>query len=221
VVNANNIAQIPAPAEPTSGAFGWNLYVGQQNQALQNQQPLPFGITYSEPPTGFQDYPTFEQTPPSSNQTADNISWITHLEIIHSDLTMQAWNQSDIDSQVMRKYAASIASASEYQGYAWDLINGRTLEVRPPAGLTFLPRFFYVAKPRRLRYDQAEIPYANISGLHEFLQRKAISDLKLALEEYTASSAWAKKAEASRMNIMLALTQENWTKNTRVQPFLV
>lgn len=219
-VNLNSLLTVAAPAEPAGGAFGWNLYVGVQNQALQNQQPLPFGITYNEPVTGYQDYPTFQQTPPTSNQTADNISYITHLEITHSDSTMQTWDQWDISSSVMRKLAATFPSASEYQGYAWDLINGRTLEFRPPAGLTFIPRFFYVAKPRRLRYDQAEIPYANIAGLHEFLVRKSISDLKLSIEEYIASEAWDGKAEKSRGNILLALTQESWNKNTKVTPHL-
>lgn len=219
-VNPNNIAQIPAPAEPAGGAFGWNLYAGQQNIALQNQQPIPFGITYNEPLTGFLDYPDAQQTPPSSNQTADNISWIAHMEIVHSDQTMQAWNEADIDSAVMRKYAATIASASEYQGYAWDLINGRTLEFRPPAGMTFNPRYFYVAKPRRLRYDQAEIPYVSIAGVHEFLTSKAISPLKLALDEYLSAEAWDGKAEKVRMNVMLSLTQEDWKKNTRVVPHL-
>ena len=223
---ANNLAQITAPAEPSGGAFGWNLYAGVNNPALQNQQPLPFGVAYTEPVGGFQDYPTNQQLPPSSNQTADNISYITHLEIVQTDTTIRSLNQADIDSLAMRGLARTLASASEYQMYAWDLINGRTLEVRPPAGTAFnanslpTPRYFYVAKPRRLRYDQAEIPYQSISGVHEYLTNKAIADLKLVIDEYISSQAYMGAANAGKQEILTALAQENWAKNMRITPFL-
>lgn len=226
VVGANNLAQITAPAEPAGGAFGWNLYAGQNNVALQNQQPLPFGVPYLEPVTGFQDYPASQQLPPSSNQTADNISYITHLEIVQTDTTIRSLNQFDIDSLAMRGLARTLPSASEYQMYAWDLINGRTIEVRPPAGTAFnanslpTPRYFYVAKPRRLRYDQAEIPYQNISGVHQYLTNKAIADLKLVLDEYLASQGYSQAAMGGKQEILTSLAQENWAKNVRVTPFL-
>lgn len=216
----NNLAQITAPTEPAGGAFGWNLYAGINDQALQNQQPLPFGQAYTEPVTGFQDYPTFQQQPPTSNQTADNISYITHLEMTQSDGTFRAFNQEGVDSLAMRGLARTIASASEFQSYAWDLINGRVIEVRPPAGSTLVPRYFYIAKPRRLRYDQAEIPYQNISGVHEYLTNKAIADLKLTLDEYLAQQAYAGAAGQIRGEILTTLAQEGWNKNTRVTPFL-
>jgi hypothetical protein len=220
VVAGNFLAQIPAPAEPTNGAFGWNLYAGVANPALQNQQPLPFGVAFTEDPEGFDDYPENQQLPPTSNQTADNISYITHLEIQTSDTTLHAYNQNDIDSLTMRGFAATLSSASEYQSYAWDLINGRTIEIRPPAGTTLTPRYFYVAKPRRLRYDQAEIPYQSIAGVHEYLTNKAIADLKLTLDEYLSSQAYTAAAGAVKGEILTSLAQENWQKNTRVTPFL-
>jgi len=222
VRNANNLTSIPPPPQPTTGEpFGWNVYAGVVNPALQNQQPLPFSIgAYLEPQTGFLDYPDAQQVPPTSNQTADNISWITHLEIITTDTLRRAWNQYDLDSEIMRRYARTLSSASEYQTYVWDLINGRVLEFRPPTGSAFTPRYFYVAKPRRLRYDQAEIPYTNISGVHEFLVNKSVARLKLALDEYLAQQAWSGEAESVRMNIERSLTQENWAKNNRIQPHL-
>jgi hypothetical protein len=218
--NANNLAQITSPNDFGFGAFGWNLYAGVDIQALQNKQPLPFGVNFTEPVTGFQDYPTFEQLPPSSNQTADDISYITHLEITLPDTTLKAWNQEDIDSLAMRRLAGTMASASPYQTYAWDLISGRTIEVRPQTGSAFTPRYFYVAKPRRLRYDQAEIPYVSISGVHEFLTNKAIGDLKLVLDEYISAQAYVGAASSIKGEILTSLAQENWAKNTRVTPFL-
>jgi len=158
--------------------------------------------------------------PPSENSTADNIAYITHLEVRTSDTLLRAWNQYDIDSEIMRRYGRTLSSASEYQTYVWDLINGNRFEVRPAAGLQFNPRYFYVAKPRRLRYDQAEIPYVQITGVHEFLVNKAVSRLKLALDEYLAQQAWSADTETVRMSILRALTQENWNKSTRIQPHL-
>lgn len=222
---ANNLFLIQAPAEPAGGAFGWNLYAASDTVparplVLQNQQPLSFNAPYTEPVAGFQDYPVFQQLTPSSNQTADNLSYITHLEIQTSDTTLHAYNQYDIDSLAMRGLAATLASASEYQTYAWDLINGRTIEVRPPAGSTLNPRYFYVAKPRRLRYDQAEIPYQNISGVHEYLTNQTIAALKLVLDEYISAQAYAGAAGQTEAKILTSLAQENWAKNTRVTPFL-
>lgn len=218
---ANNLTFIPPPPLPASGwAFGWNLYAGVVNPGLQNQQPLPMAYNFIEPATGFLDYPDAQQVPPISNTTADNISWITHLEVITSDTLRRAWNQYDIDSEIMRRYASTLSSASEYQGYVWDLINGTTFEVRPPTGSAFTPRYFYVAKPRRLRYDQAEIPYTSITGVHEFLINTAMARLKLALDEYLAQQAWSTAAEAGRLNIERSLTQENWAKNNRIAPYL-
>lgn len=238
-IGANNLAQVTAPTQ-VAQAFGWNCYVSVSNtpglMALQNQQPLPFGQLFQEPPAGWSDYPADQQLPPqaqtastatpalspppSENSTADNISYITHLEVRTSDTLLRSWNQYAVDSEIFRRYARTLSSASEYQTYVWDLINGNRLEVRPSTGLAFSPRYFYVAKPRRLRYDQAEIPYQNISGVHEFLVNAAVGRLKLALDEYTAAPLWDAKADKVRQNIEKALTQESWGKDARVQPHL-
>jgi hypothetical protein len=225
-----------------AGAFGWNCYVSVTNSAallaLQNQQPLPFGAAnlFIEPNAGWQDYPGAQQgppvvqvatiptpagaPPPSENSTADNISWIKHLEVRTTDTLLRSWNQYDLDSEIMRRYGRTLSSASEYQTYVWDLINGNRLEIRPAAGMTFNPRYFYVAKPRRLRYDQAEIPYANISGVHEFLVNRTTAQLKLTLDEYLSAQAFNTEAEGNRKLIWDSLAQESWSKNSRIQPHL-
>lgn len=237
--NNNNVGQVTAPA-PVAGALGWNCYVSVSNtpglMALQNQQPLPFGALYTEPNTGWQDYSVAQQIPPqvqsatgatpagspppSENSTGDNISWITHMEIRTSDTLLRSWNQADIDSELMRRMARTLSTASEYQSYAWDIINGNRLEIRPATGMGFTPRYFYVAKPRRMRYDQAVLPYQSISGTHEFLVNKTVARAKLSLDEYIASQAWAGMAESVKLNIITALAQENWAKNMRVAPHL-
>jgi hypothetical protein len=235
---------VVAPAQ-VANAFGWNCYAavapfGSQSSTLtmvlQNQQPLPFSQNYLEPLNGFLNYPQGDQQPPvvqsatgatpvgspppSENTTGDNIAWIKHLEIRTSDTVLRSWNQYDIDSAITRSFASTVASSSEYQHYVWDLVNGNRIEVRPAAGSTFNPRYFYISKPRRLRYDQAEIPYVEIVGVHEFLTNQAIADLKLSLDEYLSSTAYSTKAGAIKMDIVKSLRQEDWAKNTRVQPHL-
>jgi len=211
---------VNSPANP-GNAFGYNVYAGPVGQlALQNQQPIPLGTTYTEPVTEWQGYPTFEQTPPLTNTTADNLSYIKHLEIRTSDTLLRAWNQYDIDSEVMRRMARTLSTASEYQSYVWELTQNGVLEFRPTTGLGFTPRYWYIAKPRRLRYDQAEIPYANITGIHKFLKCQAKGDLYLGANEFMNSQGWTQMADKEKMGIQMALTQESWNKNARVTPFL-
>lgn len=235
VIPINNLAVIAPPPNP-GNAFGWNLYAGVASPGLQNQQPLAFGQNFNEPAQGFQDYPQAQQMPPAiqlpsqatplgspppnENSTADNISWIKHLEIRTSQNVLRTWNQYDLDSEISRRYGSTYASSSEYQTYAWDLINGNRLEFRPGAGSTFTPRYFYIAKPRRLLYDQAEMPYVNISGVHEFLTNQAIGALKLSIDEYLAAQAFQTAAQGNKLEICKALRQEDWGKNVRIQPHL-
>lgn len=233
-VGANQLLMVQLPSigggysGPPVGAIGYNLYVGQQNQALQNQQPitpLPSvpggpGVPYIEPITGFQDYPTFQQQPPILNTTGDNISFITHMEHRTSDQALHAWNRYDLDSMIMRRFARTLASSSEFQNYVWELNGDGTLEFRPMTGTAFTPRYWYVARPRRLRYDQSEIPYVGITGVHEFLKAYAIAQLKLSLDEYLANQAWDTRAEKARLGIVLALTEENVNRNNRIKPYL-
>jgi hypothetical protein len=239
VVAINNLGQVTAPG-PLAGAFGWNCYVSVSGtaglMALQNQQPLPFNALFQEPPAGWQDYSLAQQQPPipqvassatpagspppSENSTGDNISYITHMEIRTSDTLLRSWNQYGIDSEIMRRYGRTMSSASEYQTYVWDLINGNRIEIRPSAGITFTPRYFYVAKPRRLRYDQAAVPYTQIAGVHEFLVNKTLARAKLAIDEYLSSEGFGKEADKGKGSIIRALTQESWAKEMRVQPHL-
>lgn len=224
LVTANNLMTAVLPNQQNiAQAVGWNLYASSSPDtvlALQNQQPIPMGQTWVEPVGGIQDYPDSQQLVPIANSTADNISWITHMEIRTSDTLLRSWNQSSIDSMLYRQFARTLSSASEYQAYAWDLINGNRLEFRPTAGSTFTPRYFYIAKPRRLRYDQAEVPYMNVTGVHEFVVSKAIADLKLAADEYLAQQGWKTKADEAKMEVMMALNQENWSKDVRIAPHL-
>lgn len=237
LIPANSVATVNVPIQPAN-AFGWNLYVSVSNNAnllaLQNQNPLAFNIGFTqEPLTGWQDFPvnsqgapvaqtasTINLQPPSENTTADNISWITHLEVRTSDTLLRSWNQYDLNSDIMRRYGRELSSATEFQTYVWDLINGNRFEVRPTTGLAFTPRYFYIAKPRRLLYDQATVPYTQIPAIHEFIVNKSISRLKLALDEYISAQGWTAQAEASRNEVMKGLTAEDWGKDTRIAPHL-
>lgn len=218
--NANNLFQMVSPGNPGT-AFGYNVYAGPAGQlALQNQQPVPLGTNYTEPVTEWQGYPTFEQTPPLTNTTADNLSWIEHMEIRTSDNLLRAWNQADIDSIAMRQMAATLPTASEYQSYVWELTGNGVLEFRPMTGSAFTPRYWYVSKPRRLRYDQAQVPYVSIVGVHKFIKAQAKSDLYLGVNEFMNGQGWEQKADKEKMAIQMALMMESWNKTTRVVPYL-
>lgn len=224
VVAANSLltAQLPNQAN-LPNAIGWNLYASvlpDLNLGLQNKVPIPINIAYQEPVGGVIDYAQAQQTVPMVNATADNISYILHMEVRTSDTLLRSWNQADIDSVLLRQFGRTLASGSEYQNYAWDLINGRTLEIRPKTGAAFNPRYFYIAKPRRLRYDAATIPYTEIAGFHTYVVDRSISKLKLSLDEYLAFQAWSTEAAGQLLDVKLGLSQENQGKNNRITPHL-
>lgn len=221
--NPGNPAGGASTPGPSGGAFGYNVYAGPtaNEMALQNQQPLPFNVNYTEPLTEWQGYPVNQQAPPLSNNTGDNMSWIEHMEFRDVDNVLRSWGQYDIHSSKMQAMAASIPSASQYQNYLWDLTNDGTLEFRPMTGLAFSPRYWYVARPRRLRYDQAQVPYVNITGVHKFLKAQAKADLYLGINEFLLSQGWGQKAEQEKLAIQIALMTEQWNKNAKITPYMV
>lgn len=245
--NNNNVFQVPAPVAPGQAAvpgpgnavppgqspavagvapttaYGWNLYAGiaEGLLALQNQEPLPFNVAATEPPTEWQSYSVEQQAPPLANQTADNLAYITHMEIQTPDTAFRAWNQADIDSMTMRRMAQIIPSASPYSNYVWELHNNGRLEFRPYAGTGFTPRYWYIAKPRRLRYDQAQIPYVSIAGVHAAVKYMAKAALYLGVNEFMNAQGWQQAADAEVQKIQMALAMESWRKNSYVSPYLI
>ena len=142
------------------------------------------------------------------------------MEVRTSDTLLRAWNQADIDSLVMRQMAATLSSASEYQTYVWDMNNNGVLEFRPMLGSSFNPRYWYIAKPRRLRYDQADVPYVSIVGVHKFIKCQAKADLYLGVNEFMNGQGWQGIADKEREGIQMALLMESWNKNVHVMPYL-
>lgn len=209
-----------------SGALGWNIYVGVTpvppvvgRLAKQNDDPISFDDTWQEPPTGIVQNPQLPG-PPASNTTADDIAYIKHMEIQTPDGIYQPWNQGDIDSAMFRQMARTISSASPYQNYVWDLVNRRTVELRPAAGTNLAPRYWYVQRPRQLRYPGSRIPYLDIIGMDCYIRKAALTDLTLSIHEYQASVAWGKKAQEDLTRILQSVNQCNWSKNTRVIPIM-
>lgn len=225
-----NVALI-APPSFVSGALGWNLYT-QVNATgspaptdvtmfgLQNADPQPFGASYQEPDTGFVN-PNGQNAlnpPPVENTTGDNIAFIQHLEFKVPTGQYIAFDAGDLDSTMMRRFNQVIATPSPYQQYAWDLINQRQLEIRPAAGATFIPRYFYIAKPRRLAFDNSPLPFQN-APTTKYFRCQSLSDLFLSIHEYTAAAAWETKAQTELLRAVRAVSRINTNRNVYVTPF--
>jgi hypothetical protein len=222
------LAAIPFVA----GAIGWNLYswVGgaldpaptvSTGFAKQNDEPIPFGVPFIEPPNGFvnADGQSVFSPPPTENTTGDNLAYIRHFEFQTSSGMYKTYDRGDIDSSFMRKMASYVSTSSEYQTYAWDLINQRQLEIRPATGQAFTPRYFYVVKPRRLRFDNAALPFPTIPST-EFIRTYALARIFLSLHEYDAATGWETAAEKKRLACMRALSMVNVNLNQSVTPYL-
>ncbi|HDY64690.1 MAG TPA: hypothetical protein ENH84_00455 [Phycisphaerae bacterium] len=213
------LVEVASPAFAEK-ALGWNLYAGQTagRRARQNDEPLPFGIPFQEPASGFLDEPELP-SPPTENSTADDVFYIRKLEILTEDGTYHAWTLADIDSQLLRRASHTLSSTSKFQNYYYDFVNQRTLELRPAAGQALDPRYFFIQKPRRMRFDNAALPFESIPHI-AFIRYHALNLLFLTNHEYQASSAWEDKAERERTRILLAVNQQNDPKHRTVTPYL-
>jgi hypothetical protein len=225
----NATAQVSIPPTVIPGALGWNLYVGTtvNNLAKQNDEPLsilvasgpPTNQVFNEPATGFIAQPDGGPAPPTENTTGDNIFYIRHLEFKTSSGMYKRYYAGDLDSEFMSRMATYIASTSEYQTYAWDLINQRQLEIRPAVGAAFAPRYFYIVKPRKMRFPQSPLPFPNVPQT-EFIRSYALSMIFLSLHEYVAAEAWEAKADKALLKAVRAVTEMNANRNNRVTPYL-
>lgn len=219
VIPLNSVASIPTPAF-VENAIGWNVYaaVGVSGRlAKQNDAPIEFGVSYQEPDTGFVNEPS-NPSPPTENTTGDDIFYIRHLEAPDPNGAYQAFDAADIDSLMMRRMAGSIACASQYENYAWDLINQRQLEIRPAAGLSMIPRYFYIKRPRRLRFENSPLPFLTFPST-AFLRNYALAAIYLALKEFSSADRYEAKAEAERRSCELAVVEMNRPKNDYITPY--
>lgn len=186
----------------------------------QNEQPLAFSDSFQEPPAGFNDDAQSLPLAPTQNTTADDIFYIRKLESQTPAGYWKAWEAADLDSLVMRRAGTQIATPSDYQSYAWDLINQNRIEIRPATGAAVVPRYFFIRRPRRLRYANAQIPFNTIPCL-KYLRCQAMSDLSPTIYEYDAAEVWQKKADAEKAEILRAVIMQSRNKNQTVTPYLV
>lgn len=219
VIALNSVAVIPT-ATFVDGAIGWNCYAGTVAGRLckQNDEPVAFGSSYQEPDTGVVDNPN-APSPPTANTTGDDIFYIRHLEVLTPNNVYKAFDAGDLDSLMMRRMAGSIAATSAYQNYAWDLINQRQLEIRPAAGLSMVPRYFYIKRPRRLRFDASPLPFLTFPST-AFLRNYALAAIYLGIKEYSSADRYEKKAEMERQRCELAVVEMNRVKNDFISPYL-
>lgn len=212
------------PPPIVNDAIGWNCYARSSaigNLVKQNDEPLPFTTTSSanfiEQDAGFTNDPA-DPEPPAENTTGDNIFYIRHIDVLTPSNVLRSWNQGDIDSDMMRRLSLTYASTSEYQNYGFDLINQRTLQIRPPTGASLTAKYYFIVKPRRMLFDNSPLPFPTVPS-EEFLRCFALSGIFLALREINIAASWEKKADAARARCELALTITNRPRNQRVTAY--
>lgn len=219
-VDANTLATI-TPPQYVEGAFGYAVYAGiGDRRTLQTPQPLPFNITWIEPPIGINSAPN-GPLPPQTNTTGDNISSIARLDILNSDgTTYTNWQQTNIGSSAFTRYQSNYPTTATYQRYAYDLISSDRLQIRPVTGTDLTANAFFIIRPRRLRFPDSKLPYVSaIPGAQVFIGRSALSDTLLSLYEREAADDWAAKSKETLEQIVLAIGNESASKNDSVTPY--
>ena len=221
---ANQLASAPAPNVPALnpvGAVGWNLYASDNvggRLALQNSTPLDFSQSWLEPVDGILDDPDLP-SPPLSNTTADNVFYIKVIEVQNQDGTWTRWDGASIDSLKFRRASRNLPVASTYESYAWDVLNNRTIEVRPQIGMQTTPRYFYVIKPRRCRFDNAQLPFQNMAA-EEFLVNFSVSRIKLMTGDLDEHMLWEGLADKKKTQLLEALSDQGVTRQQSITPFM-
>lgn len=213
-----NVTNVAPPAF-VEGTIGWNLYaqLNTARRARQNSQPISYDQSWREPLNGISQLPTLPE-PPVVNNTADDVFYIRQLELAMTGGGFRTIEQGDIASSIMQKLGRSIASPSEFQTYMVDLVNQTTLQLRPAAGATINPRYFYIRKPRRARFKQATFPFQTLD-YWAFVRYKAMATLKATLEEWEGSKGWDEKAELERTRLMQVLLEAQGQNNQRITPY--
>lgn len=207
------------PPDALQGVIGWNLYAGQAGRLCrQNVAPLPFETSWIEPPTGLQSSPN-GPWPPAFNTTGDNIASIARLDVSNAPQSSWTnWQQADITSSLFTQMGNRLPSTSTFVPRAYDLIDNRTIEIRPAGEQTVDATLFYFTRPRRLRFDNSLIPYTSFDA-NRFIGSFALSDILDSLYEEDAAGRWQQKAEQERARIVASIVMESRNRNTRVIPF--
>lgn len=220
VVVINKIATMASPSF-VAGAFGYNCYMGTASDRMGkvNTDPVAFGTSQSEPVTGAVLVPSAPGVP-TVNTTCDDLFYIRRLESPGAiPGTYRRWESGDLDSLLMSRAAESLAINSPYQTYAWDLINGNQVEIRPRAAGAVDARYFYIKKPRRLAFDGSPMPFRNLPAT-EFIRTFALARLFSGLREWKSVEGWNEQAEAARAVCVKAVQAQNIPRNQRVVPFM-
>lgn len=224
--SAASLATVTSPAA-VDHARGWNLYAlkfGTPNVlwVLQNQDPLPFqdvvneGYVWTEPGTGIAMPPG--KSLPTENTTGNSIAYIDQLQLQLPDQTWKSYNQTELDTLLMRQLMSSVASASPYQTYAFDFVNNSRIEIRPATGAAINPRFFFISRPPKTKSPKTPIPFPS-AGEEAFVRYRAISLVELSNQEFTSAAGWEARAMEKKQSILLALNQQNRKRDNTIRPY--
>ncbi len=204
-VASDFVAEVAVPAQ-IAGSLGWNCYASSSVGGLltlQNEEPLGWDAPFQEPLTLFTHDPD-NPYPPLENTTGDDLCFIKHIEALMPDGGYKAYDQAEIDSLMMRRAARNLATSSEYQTYAFDFINQRQVEIRPIPTRNINARIFFIKRPRRLRFDNAPIPFLTFPSMG-FLRDYALAKLSLSIREFESAKFWDASAEKERLRLQQAI----------------
>lgn len=209
------VAQAPVPV---AQAIGWNLFAGVAGRfTRQNISPLPFDVTWIEPPFGATSSPD-GSFPQPFNNTADNIQAIKRISASNISGTKSRWRQGDVTSLLFSEMEGRLQSNSTFTSRAYDLIDNRVVEIRPAGQIDVDVDLYYLVKPRRLRFPQSTLPFLSL-GVQGYLRNEALADILLSLGEDEEAAARQSKADHERQRITLSVLGDNWDKNNIVRPF--
>lgn len=215
---ANMLLQCPIQP-PYPAAFAFMIYAGLTQGTMVNQTPngVQFNQSWTEPTTGINQGDG--QAPPVQNTTGDNIFAISSLQIQNQDGTYTRWEAADVSSSFVEQQQQALSTNSSYQRQAYDLLGGGSLQIFPGPGTSFPANYWYIAKPRRMMFGSAPLPFADFPS-QAFIRQRSLGDTLGHLSEFQGMGVWQGKADKQLASITKALTVGNRQQNNRVRPYM-
>jgi hypothetical protein len=214
----NNLLQCPVQP-PYPAAFAFMIYAGETLGTMVNQTPngVQFNQSWTEPTTGINTGDG--QPPPVMNTSGDNIFAISSLQVQNQDGTYNRWEAADVSSSFIQQQQLALPTGSSYQRQAYDLLGGGSLQIFPGPGASFPANYWYIAKPRRMMFYAAPLPFNDMPN-QSFIRQRSLADTLGHLSEFQGMGTWQGKADKQLAAITKALTVGNRQQNNRVRPYI-
>jgi hypothetical protein len=157
----------------------------------------------------------------------DELAYIKEVTVRSDNGTLRTWQAAELGGEWMKRAQREVASTSSSSPYVYDVLTNSTMEVRPAAGTTLTPSFFYVRKVKRMIVgaspagdDDSPLPFGSYVASWPYIKYKSMSLIQAVLKEWAASQYWDGMAERQKGEAQQVANQQNVQRQRTIVPFM-